>query len=94
MTYVLLRSSAFVREAKKLVKKPPQIVPNLQNTLELLGTDPFNPRLRTHKLKGELQESWACSVGLDLRIIFAFVEYDEKTQAILLESIGTHDEVY
>jgi mRNA-degrading endonuclease YafQ of YafQ-DinJ toxin-antitoxin module len=43
--------------------------------------------------KGELQDSWACSAGYDLRIIFQFVEH-EKTQAILLESIGTHDEVY
>lgn len=29
----------------------------------------------------------------DLRIIFKFVEY-EQSQAILLESIETHDEVY
>ena len=93
MKFVLLRSSAFVREAKKLIKKQPQMAQNLQNTLEALSIDPFNPRLRTHKLKGELQDSWACSAGYDLRIIFAFVEY-EKTPAILLESIGTHDEVY
>jgi mRNA-degrading endonuclease YafQ of YafQ-DinJ toxin-antitoxin module len=32
-------------------------------------------------------------VGYDLRIVFKFVEYEQK-QAILLESIGTHDEVY
>jgi mRNA interferase YafQ len=64
---------------------------------ELLCTDPFHPRLKTHKLKGELQDSWACSAGYDLRIIFKFVEYEvepEAGQAILLESMGTHDEVY
>ncbi|NEN99345.1 MAG: type II toxin-antitoxin system mRNA interferase toxin, RelE/StbE family [Moorea sp. SIO3I7] len=93
MTFVLLRSSAFVREAKKLVKKQPQTAQNLQNTLKLLCIEPFDPRLRTHKLKGNLQDSWACSVGYDLRIIFKFVKH-EKIQAILLESIGTHDEVY
>ena len=38
-------------------------------------------------------ESWSCSVGYDLRIIFKFVEYEES-QAILLETIGTHDGVY
>jgi mRNA interferase YafQ len=91
--FVLLRSSAFVRSARKLVKKQPQIAQNIQNTLELLCIDPFNPQLRTHKLKGELKNSWACSAGYDLRIIFQFVEF-EGTQAILLESIGTHDEVY
>ena len=93
MTFVLLRSSAFVWEARKLVKKQPQTTQNIQNTLKLLCTEPFHPRLRTHKLKGELQDSWACSAGYDLRIIFKFVEHEEA-QAILLESIGTHDEVY
>lgn len=93
MTFVLLRSSPFIREARKILKKQPQTAQNIQNTLELLSTDPFHPRLRTHKLKGELQDSWACSAGYDLRIIFQLVEH-EKTQAILLEAIVTHDEVY
>ena len=39
---------------KKLIKKQPQIAQKLQNTLELLATEPFNPWLRTHKFKGEL----------------------------------------
>ncbi|NER24489.1 MAG: type II toxin-antitoxin system mRNA interferase toxin, RelE/StbE family [Symploca sp. SIO1C2] len=77
MKFVLLPSSAFVREARKIVKKNPQTAQNIQNTVELLSTEPFNPRLRTHKLKGELQNSWACSVGYDLRIIFKFVEYEQ-----------------
>lgn len=93
MNFVLLRSSAFVREARKIVKKQPSIAENIQNTLVLLIDDPFHPRLKTHKLKGDLKDSYACSAGYDLRIIFSFVEY-EKRQAILLESIGTHDEVY
>jgi mRNA interferase YafQ len=93
VNFVLLRSSAFVREARKIVKKQPSIAENIQNTLVLLIDDPFHPRLKTHKLKGDLKDSYACSAGYDLRIIFSFVEY-EKRQAILLESIGTHDEVY
>ena len=90
---VLLRSSAFVRNARKIVKKQPHLAQNIQETLELLCIDPFQTRLRTHKLKGELKDSYACSAGYDLRIISKFVEYD-RSQAILLESIGTHDEVY
>ncbi|MFN6297202.1 MAG: plasmid stabilization protein, partial [Microcystis sp.] len=35
----------------------------------------------------------ACNAGYDLRIIFKFVDH-ENQQAILLESLGTHDEVY
>ena len=93
MKYVLLRSNAFVRNARKVVKKQPRLAQNIQDTLELLCSDPFQIQLRTHKLKGELKDSYACSVDYDLRIIFKFVQY-EQTQAILLQSIGTHDEVY
>ena len=93
MKFILLRSSVFVRNARKIVKKQPQLAKNIQNTLEILCNDPFQAKLRTHKLKGELKNSYACSAGYDMRIVFKFVEYEQK-QAILLESIGTHDEVY
>ncbi|MCZ8047772.1 MAG: hypothetical protein O9290_14285 [Microcystis sp. LE19-41.2A] len=45
----------------------------MRETLDLLSVDPFQPRLRTHQLKGELKDSYACSVGYDLRIVFKFV---------------------
>ena len=93
MNFVLLRSNIFIRNARKVVKKQAFLVQNIQQTLALLSVDPFQPRLRTHKLKGELKESYACSAGYDLRIIFKFVDH-ENQQAILLESVGTHDEVY
>ena len=89
----LLRSSAFVRAAQKVIKKYPQNAIDLESALELLKADALHPRLRTHKLKGELKDSWACSAGYDLRIVFRFVQY-EGSEAILLESVGTHDEVY
>jgi mRNA interferase YafQ len=90
---ILLRSNAFVRAAKRIVKRQPQLATDILATFELLSTDAFHPLLRTHKLKGDLHDSWACSVGYDLRIIFKFVEYN-KNEAILLESIGSHEEVY
>jgi addiction module RelE/StbE family toxin len=93
VNFVLLRSNIFIRNARKIVKKQPFLAQNIRETLDLLCVDPFQPRLRTHKLKGELKDSYACSVGYDLRIVFKFVVYEQK-QAILLESIGTHDEVY
>lgn len=93
MKRVLLRSSAFIRAAKRVVKRDPPIAQALQVTLELLVEDAFHPRLKTHKLKGNLADSWACSVAYDLRIVFEFVDH-EGAEAILLETIGTHDEVY
>ena len=64
-------------------------------TLEQLADDPFHPALKTHKLSGELQGMWACSVEYDCRIIFAF-EPDPGTgeEMIVLIDLGTHDEVY
>ena len=89
----LLQSTAFVRAARRLVKKKPEISPTLQATLEALAEDAFHPALKTHKLKGELAGSWACSAGYDLRIIFELVQH-EGAEAILLQTVGTHDEVY
>jgi len=93
MKRTLLRSSAFVRAARRTVKKHPQLAGEIRVTLELLAEDAFDPQLRTHRLKGKFEGSWACSVGYDLRIVFAFVQL-EGTEAILLETIGTHEEVY
>jgi len=93
MTRRLLRSSAFLRRAKGILRKRPQAAQDLQSALELLATDCFHPRLKTHKLKGELGGSWACSAGCDTRIVFNFVEH-EGSEAILLLSLGTREEVY
>lgn len=93
MSVVLLRSTAFVRSARKILKKTPELATSLQATLSALSNDPFQPKLKTHKLKGELKDSYACSAGYDLRIIFKLVEH-EQNQAILLQAIGSHDEVY
>jgi len=89
----LLRSSAFVRAAKRRVRKDPRVAEDIRAALELLAEDAFHPQLRTHKLKGKLRGSWACSAGYDLRIVFKYVRH-EGAEAILLETVGTHDEAY
>lgn len=93
MKRVLIRSSAFVRAAKRLVKKRPNVADELGVALGLLSEDAFHPRLKTHKLKGDLEGSWAASAGYDLRIVFQMVDH-EGSDAILLQTVGTHDEVY
>lgn len=89
----LLRSAAFVRAAKKHIKKRPASAEALFSCLKLLEEDTFNSALKTHKLTGVLSGSWAASAGYDLRVIFRFVNH-EGAEAILLETMGTHDEVY
>ena len=57
--------------------------------------DTANPLLKTHKLHGELEGLFACSVEYDLRIVFDIVENSRtKEKEILLIDIGTHEEVY
>jgi len=90
---LLLPSPGFVRAAKRILKRDPSLAAPIQAVLELLAEDVHHPQLRTHKLKGRLEGSWACSAGYDLRIIFSFVQH-EGAEAILLETMGTHDEVY
>ena len=89
----ILQSNAFLRDAKRYLKRHPECREPLQSTLRDLETDAFQPRLRTHKLKGELAQRWSCSAGYDLRVVFRFVEYDGQ-QAILLLTIGSHDDVH
>lgn len=93
MKRALLPSKAFIRSAKRLTKRNPACVADLEVVLELLAEDAFHPSLRTHKLKGKLAKSWACSAGYDLRVVFQLVQHEGK-EALLLEAAGTHDEVY
>lgn len=79
--------------SQKIVKREQRLAQAIRNALTLLSDDAFHPSLKTHKLKGNLADSWSCSVEYDLRIIFEFVEH-EGAEAILLETIGTHDEIY
>lgn len=54
---------------------------------ELFYKGPFDSRLRTHKLSGELSGAWAYSVNYNYRVIFRFLKGDE----VIYYDIGTHD---
>jgi len=91
----LLWSTRFVRAYRKATRRQPELAAAMQQTLERLAAEPFDAALHTHKLKGKLAEAWACSVDYDHRILFDFVRDPETGRdAILLLTMGTHDEVY
>jgi addiction module RelE/StbE family toxin len=91
----LIWGKTFIKAFKRTIKKHPTLKHDIEETLRFLTNNPFAPQLETHKLKGKLLGSWACSVGYDLRIVFDFVKSeDQKEDNILLLEIGTHDEVY
>lgn len=93
MNRELVPTAAFRRAARKFLRHHPQCAQSIEETLDRLAVDAFAPKLRTHKLKGDLDGVWACIAGYDLRILFDFVE-GENGPAILLLTIGTHDSVY
>ncbi len=66
---------------------------SVEATLEQLSADASHPSLRTHKLQGSLSGCWACSGGYDLRVVFEYMQH-EGSEAILLLSLGAHDQVY
>ncbi|MBW4599650.1 MAG: plasmid stabilization system protein [Calothrix sp. FI2-JRJ7] len=52
----LVWSAGFVHKFKRLTKKNPQLRSQVENVLQLLTEDPFDSSLRTHKLKGDLDD--------------------------------------
>ena len=47
----------------------------------------FDPRLKTHALKGKLKGLWSYSINRDYRVLFEFLSSAE----ILYHDIGTHN---
>jgi addiction module RelE/StbE family toxin len=91
----IIWSKSFIRASKRVIKKRLVLSEDLEGTLKDLVEDPFLPHLETHKLKGKVSGSWACTVGYDLRIVFDFVDdNNQEEDGIFLIDIGTHDEVY
>lgn len=57
---------------------------------KIFVSDPFDPRLNTHKLHGKDREHWAFGVTRKIRIKFSFLGDNE----VLYLEVGSHDDVY
>ena len=92
---ILATETCFKKSFKKLIKKNPQLQNKILAVIALLCNDPFAPSLKSHKLTGQLDGLWSCTVNYDCRIIFAFRKDEETDDDLLvLIDIGSHDEVY
>lgn len=83
-------SKSFEKAYKKLIKRNPEKAILILEKILLFQNNPQHPSLSTHKLSGALSQLQAFKVEYDLRIIFAWYSSNE----VILEDIGTHDEVY
>jgi addiction module RelE/StbE family toxin len=84
-------SNSFKKEFKKRIKST-NAEKEFWNKLEIFISDPFDPRLRTHKLSGKLKNLWSFSIEFNIRVIFFFT--DNKPKKAVFIDIGTHREVY
>lgn len=74
----------FKREYKKLPYKIKYLAEEKEN---IFHRNPFDSRLKTHKLSGPLKEFWSFSIDYKYRVIFDFVD----NNTVRFYSVGSHD---
>lgn len=74
----------FLKQYKKL---PPNIKTLAEEKEQIFLQDPFDPRLKTHKLSGRLDGWLAFSINHDYRIIFDL----QNSHTARFYMIGTHE---
>lgn len=89
--FEVLTSTQFLRHSRKFFRKHPELKPAFAKLVEALCSDPFQPSLRLHPLKGSLQGMHAVSLTYNYRVTLTLKVMEEE---IILLDIGSHDEVY
>jgi mRNA-degrading endonuclease YafQ of YafQ-DinJ toxin-antitoxin module len=77
-------SPKFRRQYKKLLT---ELKTRAEKREAIFRKDPFDPRLKTHKLHGSQEGLMSFSVDYSYRIIFEFA----NAETIVFYEIGTHD---
>jgi len=81
----IIYTAEFVRLFKKLSK---EIKKEALKKEVLFRKNPFDLKLRTHKLKGKLKDCYAFHISYSNRIIF---EFSNNKKVVYFHSVGTHD---
>ena len=81
----IIYTSKFAREYKKLTLAVKELAEDQE---KIFRADPFDPKLKTHQLHGNLSGFLSFSISLKYRIIFEFSK-DKKT--VYFHSVGDHD---
>jgi addiction module RelE/StbE family toxin len=89
--YELAQTSYFERRLERFNRTHPALRDELTSLFLNLQEDPFQPRLRFHRLTGRLVGLSAVRLTYDIRLVF---EIDTDAGLITLINIGTHQEVY
>lgn len=74
----------FFKELKKLSKEKQKLADIRE---QIFRRNPFDSKLKTHKLSGPLKNYWAFSLTYSDRVLFRFIKKDE----VIFYKIGSHD---
>ncbi|MCC6639086.1 type II toxin-antitoxin system YoeB family toxin [Candidatus Falkowbacteria bacterium] len=74
----------FIRRFKKLPKHIQELYAQKEDILKI---NPFNNKLKSHKLNGKLRDYWSVSIDQKHRFLFRF----EGGILIIMMTIGNHD---
>ena len=92
MQKIVRRTRGFEKAFLKLQKK---LRDKFIKQLELFLEDEFDPKLKTHQLKGERKGEWSFSVAHDVRAIYHREITNGKTVIVFtFIDIGSHSRVY
>ena len=83
----IVYSKEFIKSAKLI---PKQIKKKLAASLKILSENPFNPKLHTKPLVGELRGFYSFRITRDWRVIFDFLNPKE----IFLIDVAHRKDIY
>lgn len=87
MAFSVEYSTRFVRAFRKIGADLQQ---EIIEKVEMLKYPANHRKLKVHRLSGKLKNIWSFSVNYRIRITFS----KQKKNIFVLETVGTHDEVY
>jgi len=89
MTEIVL-ASGFRKAFKRKVRGNKNLEVRFRDRVAFFQENPFDPKLKTHRLSGQLRGFWSFSIDYDTRVVFSFTNPNRA----LFVDIGTHEEVY
>jgi len=84
-------SSSFNRAIYKKIKNQPGLEEKFWDCTKIFIENPYDRRLKTHKLSGQFKDLWSFTIDYDIRVVFYFTK--NKDESIFID-IGSHNEVY
>lgn len=81
----IIYGQKFAKEYRKLPKNVKEVAKSKE---KMFRKNPFDPQLKTHRLKGKLKDFYSFSIDYKYRIIF---EFSKNKKIVYFYLVGKHD---